>query len=553
MCLSYCTSNYLLIVLQELLDRLRPVTAAFHDHTEAAPACLEGTRVELLANITTWINDRSGKTVYWLSGGAGTGKTTVAQSVANIAQQLGIPCASFFFSRSADDRRSYGNVIPTLAYQLATSAALRSDICKAVSSDNDIYTRSVQTQSQKLIMDVLTPLLSSPTLCVLIVLDALDECREDQNKVYGGDLIPILLTALQSIPFLKVFLSSRRESSIERLFSRQTIIGNTQTLVLHRDIPKELVQADIELYLRRELSKFKNDDISAVAFPSKQDIDTLVERADGLFIYARTAVEYICDPDSSPEVQLKALMQASRGQGRTEGQYARLDGLYTHILVAGFRVVPHTRQSINHALRELLVTLVLVQQELSVRCLAALLDMDDSECSRFLRRISAVLDYEHKPLEPIRLLHASFSDYLFDPSRCADIDQYSGDLARDHLQLAERCLSKLNLHLHYNMCRILDPTLLNEEMSNLQQWLSQYASGDLQYSCQFWPLHWLEHIRAAGAESSLPHGLAMFCDEHLFHWMEMLSLMGALGTTAHVMPELLSAIKVSLLGLYAVC
>jgi Mrp family chromosome partitioning ATPase len=89
--------------------------------------------VELLASVNTWMNDRSGKTVYWLSGGAGTGKTTVAQSVANIAQQLDILFASFFFSRSADDRHSYGNVIPTLAYQLATSAAMRSGICKAIS------------------------------------------------------------------------------------------------------------------------------------------------------------------------------------------------------------------------------------------------------------------------------------------------------------------------------------------------------------------------------------------------------------------------------------
>jgi hypothetical protein len=278
-----CTFRHTLIVLAELLDRLRPVNTAFYNHTEAAPACLEGTRVDLLANINAWMNDPSGKTVYWLSGGAGTGKTTVAQSVVNIAKQLGIPYASFFFSRSSDDRRSYGNVIPTLAYQFAKSATLRSAICQAVSSDNDVH----------------MSLSSSPPLCVLMVVDALDECKEDQNQVHGGDLIPVLLAASKSIPFLRVFLSSRRESSIERLFSGQTLHDHTQTLVLHRDIPKDLVHADIELYLRRELSKVEHSD---------HDINTLVQRSDGLFIYARTAVEYICDPHSSPTNQLIALM-----------------------------------------------------------------------------------------------------------------------------------------------------------------------------------------------------------------------------------------------------
>jgi hypothetical protein len=176
-------------------------------------------------------------------------------------------------------------------------------------------------------MDVLTPLLSSPPLCALIVLDALDECREDHNRTHGGDLTPVLLAASKSIPFLRVFLSSRRELSIERLFSCPTINNHTQTLVLHQDIPKDLVHADIELYLTGELLKVEHSVSSQIAFPSKHDIDTLVQRANGLFIYARTAVEYICDPNSSPAVQLTALMQA--GQGRNGGQYARLDGLYS--------------------------------------------------------------------------------------------------------------------------------------------------------------------------------------------------------------------------------
>jgi predicted kinase len=39
--------------------------------------------MELLANITSWMSDLLGDEFYWLSGDHGTGKTTVAHSVAS--------------------------------------------------------------------------------------------------------------------------------------------------------------------------------------------------------------------------------------------------------------------------------------------------------------------------------------------------------------------------------------------------------------------------------------------------------------------------------------
>jgi hypothetical protein len=67
-----------------LLDRLQPVKSAFHDAYGAAPACFEGTRTQLLDEIAIWMADPSAKLVYWLTGVAGTGKTTIAQSVAKV-------------------------------------------------------------------------------------------------------------------------------------------------------------------------------------------------------------------------------------------------------------------------------------------------------------------------------------------------------------------------------------------------------------------------------------------------------------------------------------
>jgi hypothetical protein len=255
------------------------------------------------------MEDPSGETVFWLSGAAGSGKTAISQSVVNIAQGLHFTCATFFFSRISEDQRDYLNVIPTLAYQLAENSHLRPNICAAIDTDMDIRMRSVRTQVQKLILDVLTLSPSDPAPRLVIVLDALDECKADANDVLGGDLIPILLEALRNIPFAKVFLTSRPESSVERLLSRQPTIGGDTRVNLDRDIPKDTVQEDIERYFRKEFRKIK----PRIKPGPETDfaIRKLVREADGLFSYARAAMLYIRDPQGLPDRRLQALVDGT--------------------------------------------------------------------------------------------------------------------------------------------------------------------------------------------------------------------------------------------------
>jgi hypothetical protein len=526
---------------EEILDRLRPVRAAVYDHTEAAPACLEGTRVELLTNITTWMQDGVSQKIYWLNGAAGTGKTAVAQSIANIAHEIGFICITFFFSRASDDRRNYANVIPTLAYQLAIEERCRHRICAAVSLDNDICTRTLQLQAKKLLLDVLNTMTSDPPLGLLVVLDALDECKEDINKVHSGDLIPVLLGALKDVSFAKLFITSRRESSIERLFTQVDIFKDTRPLVLHRDIPKDLVQKDIEQYFRVELAELKRKNSLVSTFPSEANVHTLVQRSDGLFIYARTAVEYISDPSGTPQQQLEALVKVTHA--RNQGQYARLDELYTHILTGALR---HSGRVVNHDIRNVLVALVLVQKELSVDALAVLAGTEEYNCRQFLRQISAVLNYDYQTSEPVRFLHASFPDFLSDPTRCIELLDYGINKADGHLQITERCLELLTATLRYDICGIKNPSLMNEDVPNMGALLDQNIPLLIRYACQFWAVHWLEHIRAAGSRCCIPLGLDKFCSEYLLFWIEALSLTESIHGVQRTMHELIQLMSVSL-------
>jgi hypothetical protein len=526
----------MLIVSEELLDRLKPVHAAFFDHLEAARVCLEGTRVNLLADITAWMKDPAGPAVYWLSGAAGTGKTTIAQSVAKTAaEEPGYLSATFFFSRSSDDRRSYGRVIPTLAYQLGSNPLLRSNICAAVASDNDVSIRPVVVQARKLLSDILKPILStSPPTHLVVVLDALDECNRDDDQLHGGDLMPELLTVFKQFTCVKLFLTSRPEPSIEELFLRRAVNHNSRTFVLHRDVPKDTAQADIETYLRHELAKVKGNITSEHDFPSDSDFHTLLQRANGLFVYARTAVDYICDRYSKPDQRLAALIQTACGPG--SGRYKRLDGLYTQILADALEINPMSQTIVKNDLRQVLMALVLAQQELNVVDLAKLISTDQDECARLLRRIASLLNYEHTDLEPIRLMHASFADSLSDQSRCVELHGYGLNPAEDHLLFAECCLHALNGHLRYNICRIGDLSLFNADIPNLKTHIDRYVPAFVRYACLFWAVHWLEHLRAAGDKCRIPLGLFTFCNHHLLHWVELLSLIDGLNLTQRTLP-----------------
>ena len=81
--------------------------------------CLKGTRETVLDEIGLWARDFDKLPVYWLNGLAGTGKSTIAQTVAERLFADGQLGASFFCSRDFEDRSNLELIFPTLAVQLA--------------------------------------------------------------------------------------------------------------------------------------------------------------------------------------------------------------------------------------------------------------------------------------------------------------------------------------------------------------------------------------------------------------------------------------------------
>jgi hypothetical protein len=79
------------------------------------PLCLPNTRVGVLEQIMAWADGRDERCIFWLSGMAGTGKSTIARTVArgyNDRNRLG---ASFFFSRGGGEVSHAGKFFTSIA------------------------------------------------------------------------------------------------------------------------------------------------------------------------------------------------------------------------------------------------------------------------------------------------------------------------------------------------------------------------------------------------------------------------------------------------------
>jgi WD40 repeat protein len=517
-----------------LLALLRPVTEAFHDTSNAPTPCLEGTRKQLISDIFAWLNnpDPSGEHVFWLNGLAGTGKSAVARTVADCAQEQSRLAATFFFSRNSVVTRAPSAIIPTIMYQLARHLPpIRSLICAAVDSDPHIRDRGVAAQAKTLLEHVSRTTISDGPF--LVVLDALDECYFENDR-QGGDAVPMLLDKFKSLGCIKFLITSRDEGPIRRMFDA------FQSKVALHDIEKSIVQSDIHHYLQYSFAELARNRKLAPPFPPVRDLEELVRRAGSLFVYAATVAKWI---SAEPLLRLQQVLEKNKDE--VPYQHKFLDGMYSEILSEAAKTSSNPEKH-GRALKNVISTIVLLQEPVCVSALATLAGEKDRTAG-LLPLLSAVLLVDEHA--PVRLFHPSFPEFMVSDQRCRE-ERFLVKGSEGHLRLAAQCLEVMNVHLQENICNIKDPSLLNTEVHLLQQTLNRVAPVELRYACK----HWHAHLRLADATTSdLVDGLETFCTTHLLQWLELLSLLNELPTAQIALPLLLAYLRVCMLSLRLLC
>ncbi|KAF8534356.1 WD40-repeat-containing domain protein, partial [Trichophaea hybrida] len=507
--------------------------AAFNSRSREHEArCLDNTRVDLLNQITTWSNKSDGACIFWLHGMAGTGKSTIARTVAGDwadNNQLG---ASFFFCRGKGDLSHAAKFFTSLAAQLADMLpSLKPLICRAIANNLDIFERVLAEQWKHLIFEPLSDL-KKETLQpqrFVIVIDALDECENEKD----ARLILRLLAEAKPLNILRIFVTSRPEIPIRLGF--KNISDAHQDFVLH-DISQPIIQHDLTIFLRYELGIIQTERDLPPDWPGKGTISHLVQRAGGLFIYAATVCRFIGDPKFRPRQRLEDVLQGCTTHQSLTGA---LDTMYTQVLQDSVRCdYKQDQEELLEQFRQIVGSVVVLQDPLTPDALAKLLHKEMEEVKITLDSLHSVLSVSKSQGSTIQLLHLSFRDFLLDPKRCSD-HQFWINEKKSHNDIFVNCLKLMSKHLKRDICNLRLPGALTSEVK--RGVVDSCLPLDVQYACQYW----VDHLQKSKVELNDNDQVHTFLREHFIHWLEALSLMGKTSDGVIILTSLESMLTVS--------
>jgi hypothetical protein len=429
--------------------------------------------------------------------------------------------------------------IPSLSKHLSAS----------LSTHPDVANLSLNDQWNHLIVEPLTNLkIDLYQTRLLIVIDALDECDGDDDI----RVILRLLSGIQNITAvqLRIFITSRPETPIRLGFDKMPSISHHDMIL--DNISRDIVDRDIRTFFKKQFSEL-SEEIEGIAsdWPGPERINALVEKSDGLFIYAATVCRFIKGHDQwSPEDLLRMFIpndSADRPRKRRQKQatpwmspFSELDKIYTFILEHSLKRIedPRDQDEIASEVREIISTITILFQPQSLTTLSCILDMDRHRIQLRLKHLRSILSVpdDHSP---IRILHPSFRDFLFDNERCLN-HRFSSNEIADHRRLSELCFDILSEYLKEDICNVhqYGVAVSNVEKSRVQQAIPP----EVEYACTYW----IQHTLNSAIELRDDHQIYQFLKSHVVHWFEALSWIGRLSGGIHAFSALELRISVSL-------
>ncbi|KAJ3278152.1 hypothetical protein HDU79_001816, partial [Rhizoclosmatium sp. JEL0117] len=246
-----------------------------------------GTRFWALEAICSWIVQDVDSKFLWLYGGAGTGKSLISYAVtkpsvvvANIVWDL---CCQF------PQFEEYIRIKMASDMEDVTKYKRTSILLDPVSMFNELVVKGLKK------------ILPAPTKTILLVIDALDECKFELRSSLL-DILQIWSRALP--PYVKLFVTSRPEQDI---FDRLQVINSTELTTTSNDN-----QYDIELVVDHLFQKhWMLDDYPLETVSNCKKL--LVQKSEGLFIYVRTMIKYLIENDLTPASAADSIRSFSSG------------------------------------------------------------------------------------------------------------------------------------------------------------------------------------------------------------------------------------------------
>ena len=457
--------------------------ASFDSYAEEHNAkCLANTRVEIQEQIMEWVKRRDDKHIFWLSGMGDTRKSTIARTIAQPFADQGRLGASFFFKKGEGDRGSASRLFTTFAADLMTHIpGMGPTIRMAIDMDPAITEKNLKDQFVKLISDPLLKIqkASVKAMDFVVVIDALDECDRDEDI---REILRLLTQTkdIRSIS-LRIFVTSRPELPI-RLGFRQMSDETYQDLILH-EVKRETVERDVALFFEHELAQIGKQRRLDPPWPIEGSIETLVNMAVPLFIFAATVCRFLAEANRSPRARLRDILAYNAED------ISKQDLTYLPILNHVFRGQgENEKEKWSEEFREIVGPIVVLEAPLSVHSLAILLDLPREDIRCRLDSFHSVLSIPADERLPVRLLHLSFRDFLLDPQKRGN-SPFWIDESEAHRKMAIRCFLLMSSPngIRRNICELPRPGSPRSEID--RRLLDECLPAEVRYACRYWVSH----------------------------------------------------------------
>ncbi|KAJ7937057.1 hypothetical protein B0H13DRAFT_2302797 [Mycena leptocephala] len=388
---------------------------ALHDSADSfpQPRCHPETRTKMLDDLYKWaICNDSVRSIRWLHGPAGAGKSAMMQNLCLKLQDAGLLGGAFFFKRGHPTRGNGKALFATLAYQLAlNNPKLKHWISKTVENDASVVGRHMEVQLYKLIIEPYQSARGCPPPILLV--DGLDECDTHGTQV---EILRLVADAVRQHPYpFRLLIASRPEVHIRDAFKRPSF----DAILTYVNIEQSFT--DIRKYLHNEFARIHREHRDTMGrvptpWPSPEILDQLVEKSSGYFIYASTVIKFVDDEYARPTERLAVIQILIPSD--SDPPFEILDKLYIQILSG----VPARFRS---KLGDILYC-VISEWDLDLTPLQIdwLLELKPGDTQLILRGLHSVLKTDSTGR--ISMYHASFLEFVQDPRRssnfCIELD-----------------------------------------------------------------------------------------------------------------------------------
>ncbi|KAF7377338.1 Vegetative incompatibility protein HET-E-1 [Mycena sanguinolenta] len=370
--------------MEFIKEKLKNKVATLHEHTvQKKSLCAENTRVELQAQIMQWLSDPSKEQIFWVTGIAGSGKSTLSATIVEKLREKTPVAAQFFISRNIPETIDAKKLVPTIALQLAEFSPAAA--CTIEAALKHGLPGLQKDQVEKLLLAPIQEICKSYDRAIILI-DALDELQD------AAVVVPKLLSLLapksknSDLPDkLRVIVTSRPE--------HWAVISSYDSLN-HAVFKQEALTTDMDEFRSFIVARFKEikEELNIKGpgwdnWPSDAQVSKLSTAADGLFHYAATALKWIQEEiginwEDSREWVFEKFNELGTGELRT---------LYRVILTSfeNIDIKADDEKQRNNRLRgfhHVIGTILVVYKPLTIGQIIALSPQEGFDVKNFLLR-----------------------------------------------------------------------------------------------------------------------------------------------------------------------